>query len=177
MSKRLSVSAVARQLFERGQLVRSKQDQSQLVIEKVNDLIGQTLPEQLCDFYKERIARVAYCRALVPFWNPYVGWSLPAEEIEALKPHGAMPLFYDGCGNLFGLDLTAGSLTAAVYLFDHEKPDRGPAYAAGSSLAHFLLLLAERDRAFDEGRPVGWELKIDPDLGACPRAPPWWEAD
>jgi hypothetical protein len=48
---------------------------------------------------------------------------------------------------------------------------------AGSSIGSFLLLLAEHDAGIDEKQPPGWELKIDPNLEKCPRAPPIWLAD
>lgn len=60
-----------------------------------------------------------------------------------------MPLFDDGCGNLFGLDLTPDADPRAVYFFDHERSFEAPEWAAGSSLARFLLYLADADRALD----------------------------
>ena len=51
-----------------------------------------------------------------------------------------------------------------------------PRWAAGSSLGHFLLLLAQQDRAIEEGRTPGWERRIDPNIDKCPRAPPIWLA-
>lgn len=84
--------------------------------------------------------------------------------------------FFDGCGNVFGLDLTPGTEIPAVYFFDHEHEFDRPRYAAGSSLGAFLLLLGEEDLAFREKRPAGWQLTIDPELDNCPRAPPVWRA-
>ena len=114
--------------------------------------------------------------AVVPIWNDHVGWRTPDTEVTELVGAGAVPVFLDGCGNLFGLDLTSGAVAPAVYFFDHEgaQPFERPIYAAGSSLGAFLLLLAEHDRALQERRPAGWELSIDPDIGKCPRAPPLW---
>jgi len=173
----LTVFEAASQLEKKGLLVRAKYDQSEKIISHLNDLMGQNVPDDLADFYRARIQKVNFFRALVPSWNPYVGWTMPQDEIELLKPHDAMPLFYDGCGSIYGLDLTPGLSTPSVYLFDHESADGGPTHAAGSSLARFLLLLAIQERAFEEGWPVRWELQIDPDLGSCSRAPPHWAVD
>jgi hypothetical protein len=89
----------------------------------------------------------------------------------------AIPLFWDGCGSLDGVDVSQATDHPAVYFFDHEDGWEKPACVAGSSIGVFLLLLAEHDAAIDEKRPPGWELTIDPDLGKCPRAPPIWLAD
>jgi hypothetical protein len=40
----------------------------------------------------------------------------------------------------------------------------------------FLLLLADHDRSYDENWPQRWELKVDPDIERCPRAPAIWNA-
>jgi hypothetical protein len=86
----------------------------------------------------------------------------------------AVPLFRDGCGNFYGLDLTAEVKAPAVYFFNHERGFEQPEGAAGSSLGAFLLLLADHDRAYEEQWPFRWELKIDPDINNCPRAPAMW---
>lgn len=59
------------------------------------------------------------------------------------------------------------------YLFDHER-GFAPEPAAGSSLGVFLLLLADHDRAYDEKWPACWQLKVDPYIERCPRAPAIW---
>lgn len=100
-----------------------------------------------------------------------------ATEVTELAQVSAVPLFNDGCGNLFGLDLLSGNSVPAVYFFDHEVGFEKPEYAAGSALGPFLLLLAQHDQAIQEGRAPGWELTVDPDIDKCPRAPPIWLAD
>jgi hypothetical protein len=98
-------------------------------------------------------------------------------HLDELLLVGAIPLFADGCGNLWGADILAKSDSPAVYFFDHEQEFEQPDYAAGSSIGTFMLLLAEHDQALHEKRPRAWELKIDDDLDRCPRAPPIWLAD
>lgn len=145
-----------------------------MVIDRVSDLFGQDLPEDLKAFYRERIDRVADFSSYIPTWNDWVGWPDGDEWIIEWREAGAVPLFSDGCGNSWALDLTAGDRTPAVYFFD-AITDRGtPQYAAGSTLARFLLLLAEHDLAFHEDRPRGWEKRLDPEIDRCPRAPPEW---
>lgn len=163
----------------RGVLRRHRRDDSARIIDHVRTLLGRELPADLEDFYRERVAKVGDFLAVAPVWNDHAGWRTPDSEVTELLAAGAVPVFLDGCGNLFGLDLTSGGATPAVYFFDHEGPrpfDR-PIYAAGSSLGAFLLLLAEHDHAVEEGRPTGWELLMDPDIDNCPRAPPLWRAD
>jgi hypothetical protein len=108
----------------------------------------------------------------VPVWNDHVGWRSSPTLLTHLLQAEAVPLFNDGCGSLYGLDLAPNSMPRAVYFFDHEHGFERPDWAAGSSLGRFLLLLADSDRAIEEEWPPGWELAIDPDLGRCPRAPP-----
>jgi hypothetical protein len=72
--------------------------------------------------------------------------------------------------------LTPGIERPAVYFFDKEDSFEKPAWAAGSSLGVFLLLLADHDRSYDENWPQRWELKVDPDIERCPRAPAIWNA-
>lgn len=74
------------------------------------------------------------------------------------------------------MDLTPDAAPRAVYFFDHERGFEAPEWAAGSSLARFLLYLADADRALDEGWPARWVLKHDPDIERCPRAPAIWNA-
>lgn len=77
----------------------------------------------------------------------------------------------------WGVDVSTTAGHPAVYFFDKADDWEKPAFAAGSSIGTFLLLLAEHDAALDEKRAPGWELQIDPDLEKCSRAPPIWLAD
>jgi hypothetical protein len=146
------------------------------VIPYVEALVGRPLPQDLIDLYREGIAAICEFGAIVPAWNDHVGWRNADCVVTELLEVNAIPLFYDGCGSKFALDLTPGEETPGVYFFDHEDRSGLPTYAAGSSLGAFLLLAADHDRALDEGWPEKWQLAIDPDLGKCPRAPPIWAA-
>jgi hypothetical protein len=117
-----------------------------------------------------------YCDAIAPVWNHHVGWRTPDSLVTEFLALNVIPLFYDGCGNKFCLDLTPGVETPAVYFFEFQVGVRGPEWAAGSSLGAFMLLAADRDRALDEKWAERWELTIDPDLDKCLRAPPIWAA-
>jgi hypothetical protein len=173
---KVSVSEAAGQLEARGVLKREAQDHSERVIEHVGRLLKRELPVDLVDFYRERIVRIGEFYAAAPEWNDYVGWRSPDNLVTELLHVEAAPLFDDGCGNLYGLDLTPGVETPAVYFFDHERAFEQPEWAAGSSLGAFLLILADQDRAHREQWPRKWELSIDPDLEHCPRAPAVWNA-
>jgi hypothetical protein len=169
---KISVSEAARQLEDRGALVRQQRDQSERHIEFARTALGREPPEELAQFYRECIASMGDFTAQVPVWNDHVGWRSSPTLVTRLLPADAVPLFDDGCGNLFGLDLTAGIEPRAVYFFDHEQGFERPEWAAGSSVGAFLLLLADHDRAIEEEWPSGWELAIDPNIARCPRAPP-----
>lgn len=171
---RISVAEAARVLEERGVLKRLRNDQSERVIPFVREVLGRDLPADLEDFYRAHIATIDGNPALVPVWSEWGGWRDWGETIKRLLDANAVPLVLEGCGNLFGLDLSPGESNPAVYLFDHETHFDRPEYAAGSSLGAFLLLLADEDRAYDEGWPEGWQLTIDPDLNLCPRARAVW---
>jgi hypothetical protein len=171
---RIDVQEAARQLEMRGLLTRERHDHADRIIEHVRDGLGRDLPEDLMDFYRERIAAIGEFASVVPHWNERVGWRSPDSLVTELLHADAVPLFGDGCGNLYGLDLTPRVNTPAVYFFDHERGYEKPEWAAGSSLGAFLLLLADSDRAYAEGWPSRWELKIDPDLEKCPRAAAIW---
>lgn len=173
---RIPVAEAARQLEERGLLVRERQDHSGRIIAHVQTLLGRPLPEDLFDFYRERIAEIDGFSAQTPGWNDWVGWRSPDSLVTELLHADAVPLFGDECGNLYGLDLTPGVEIPAVYFFDHENSFEKPEWAAGSSLGAFMLLFADSDRAFLENWPPRWELAIDPDLEKCPRAPALWAA-
>lgn len=172
----LSVEAVVRQLEQRGVLEHHKHDHPQRTIDHVGLLLGEPLPSDLAAFYQARIGSVGAFSAVAPKWNDRIGWRGQDWEIKRLQHARAAPLLYDGCGSLFGVDLTAQGGVPAVYFFDHEDEFSRPHYAAGSSLGAFLLLLAEHDQAIEEKRPPRWQLTIDPDIDKCPRAPAIWNA-
>ena len=172
----VSASQAARTLEERGMLRRRRKNQSEWVIEFVGALIGKAVPTELAEFYRENIDRIGDFRTTIPVWNDYVSRVTDMGAIDWLLSAKAVPLFWDGCGNLWGVDVSTPSDHPAVYFFDKADAWEKPAYAAGSSIGTFLLLLSEHDIAIDEKRSVGWELKIDPDLAKCPRAPPIWLA-
>jgi hypothetical protein len=173
---RIPVSDAARELEARGALKRRRQDHSERVIAHVGALLGRELPPDLIDFYRENVDRLGDFTAQAPVWNDHVGWRTEERWTTLLLPALAVPLFDDGCGNYYGLDLTPGVETPGVYFFDKGDGYERPAYAAGSSLGAFMLLLADHDRSFDEKWPDRWELRIDPDIDKCPRAPAIWAA-
>jgi hypothetical protein len=171
-----TIAEAAKHLEQRGELIRTRADQSARIIEHVREQVGRDLPPDLEAFYRERIARVGDFLAIAPVWNDRVGWRPAWVETTILLPARAVPIFSDGCGSYYGVDLEAGDASPAVYFFDHQDNFSRPLWAAGSSLATFLLLLADGDRAFFEKWPAKWELGIDPDLEHCPRAPAIWNA-
>lgn len=173
---RVPVRDAAAQLEARGLLVRCRHDYSERIIEHVRQLLGRDLPTDLIDFYRERISRIGEFAAQVPTWNSHVGWRSPDALVTKLLPADAVPVFDDGCGSLYGLDLMPNVEVPAVYFFDHDDGFETPQFAAGSSLGAFLFLLAEKDRAAIEDWPERWQSKIDPDITACPRAPAIWLA-
>jgi hypothetical protein len=173
----LSVSEAVRILEGRGAVGRRRKNQAAWVIDFVSRLIGRPIPADLADFYRENLEWVGDFQATIPVWNDHVSRVTDDGAVGRLMAAKAIPLFWDGCGSLYGVDVSTDTDHPAVYFFDHEDGWEKPAYAAGSSIGTFLLLLAEHDAAIDEKRPQGWELKIDPDLGNCPRAPPIWLAD
>lgn len=174
---RILVEDAVRKLDERGVLQRqSGADQSERVIQHVRRLIGRDLPADLVAFYQARIAQIGDFTAVYPRWSAHAGWRTPDNDIIELLPANAIPLFNDGCGSRYGLDLTPAAAQPAVYFFDHADSFLTPSYAAGSSLGVFLLLLADKDRAIEQSWPTKWELAIDPDLEHCQRAPAIWDA-
>jgi hypothetical protein len=173
---RIPVAEAAKILEERGSLQRRRKDQSDRIIEFVRGMVGRELPQDLIDFYRERIDGIGQFTAQVPGWNPYTGYGDSELVIAPLLPVDAVPLFDDGCGSLYGLDLTPGVEAPAVYFFDHEDGYERPRWTAGSSLGAFLLLLPDTDRSCQEDWPEKWELRIDPDIDKCPRARAIWAA-
>lgn len=172
----IEVAAAARELENKSLLRRHRSDNSERIIRHVGQQLGRELPEDLEALYRECISRVGEFDAIAPSWNDRMGWRHVAVEATHLLRSQAVPIFSDGCGSLYGLDLSAGNAVPAVYFFDHEDEFATARWAAGSSLGSFLLLLGESDRAGREGRPFRWELAIDPDLDKCPRAPAIWNA-
>ena len=172
---RISVSEAVRQLDERGLIERERQDHSGKIITHVAELLGRELPADLVDFYRERISKIGGYWTYTPRWNDWVGWNGTDGYVTDLLQADAIPLLPDGCGSYFGLDLTPGTETPAVYFFDHVDLYEKPHWAAGSSLGAFLLLFGDHDQPKD-GRPHNWVLKIDPDIDKCPRAPAIWDA-
>jgi hypothetical protein len=170
------VAEAARQLEERGLLRRRREDQSARIVERVRELLGGPLPPDLVEFYRERVDSLGEFTAQAPSWNERAGWRSSDDLVTRLLDAQAAPLFDDGCGSLYGLDLTSGTEIPAVYFFDHEDDFKTPRWAAGSSLGTFMLLLANKDRAYKEGWPAKWELQIDPDIERCARAPAIWDA-
>ena len=174
---RVPVCEAVRRLEERGVLRRDRADHSSRIIERVRELLGRDLPDDLSDFYRKHIESVGEFSTVGPIWNDRVGWRPVAVEVTCLLHAEAVPIFFDGSGSLYGLDLSSGPDTPAVYFFDHEDDFPRPLWAAGSSLGAFLLLLADQDRAYREKWPEDWWLSVDPDIDKCPRAPAIWLAD
>jgi hypothetical protein len=173
----ISVAQAARTLEPRGVLVRRAKDHPDRIIAYAREQLGPDLPDDLVAFYREAIERVGDFRAICPTWNQWVGYRSGDIELTALTHVHAVPLFWDGCGNVFGLDLTPREGTPAVYFFEKDNGFARPEWAAGSCLGSFLLLLADHDRAGAENWPPGWELRIDPDIDRCPRARAIWNAE
>jgi hypothetical protein len=175
----ISVAEAARQLEEQGLLERYPKNQAERVINRVTEIVGQELPSELKAFYREHIANIGRdASAYLPIWNdwPGIGWHGTDWSISLLLDARAVPIFSDGSGNYYGVDLIGKGPTSAVYFFDAERSLEKPAFAAGSSIGRFLLLLAKLDQAFDEKWPERWELEIDPDIDKCTRARAIWNA-
>lgn len=170
-----SVEEACRELETRGLLKRLRQDHSARIIAHVRELIGGWIPPDLAAFYRERVDQVADFLAIAPVWNDHVGWRTEDRIVTQLLHVQAVPILSDGCGSLFGVDLSERG-ASAVYFFDHEDGFSRPHWAAGSSLGNFLLLMGDHDRAYDEQWPTDWWLSVDPDIARCPRAPPLWAA-
>jgi hypothetical protein len=171
----ITVSEACRLLEAQGALRRLQKDHSEGIVQQVRELLGGRMPAELEALYRERVESVGDFAAILPKWNERPEWRREG-ALKALLPVQAVPIFSDGSGSLYGLDLSSGDQRPAVYFFDHEDLFERPHWAAGSSIGHFLLLLAQHDQAIGEGRSAGWELSIDPELDKCPRAPPIWLA-
>lgn len=103
-----SIADVAKALEQRHELVRARVDHSAQIIEHVSDEMGQQLPEDLKAFYRERIARIGDFLAVAPIWSERAGWRAGMVATTALLPARAVPIFSDGCGSFYGVDLDAG---------------------------------------------------------------------
>ena len=172
----ISVEQALQTLEPGGMLRRNTRNQSERIIALAEEVIGRPPPRDLIDLYRANIAEVGEFPATTPVWNDRVGWIKRDWVMDRLLHVQAIPIFHDGCGDLYGVDISASTDHPAVYFFDHEDCFERPHYAVGSSIGAFLLLLAEHDRAVLEHWSSGWELKIDPDIDKCPRAPPIWLA-
>lgn len=170
-----TVHEACRLLEAQGALRRRPAGSPDGFVAYIRALLGDQMPADLEAFYREGVEAIGDFKAILPKWN-----ERPERRREgmlrALLPAQAVPIFSDGAGSLYGLDLSSGAASPAVYFFDHEDLFERPRWAAGSSLGHFLLLLGRHDQAIAEGCPAGWERSIDPDIESCPRAPPIWRA-
>jgi hypothetical protein len=172
----ISVTDAARTLEERGLLTRRRTKFSPRVIDHIAEILGRPTPDDLAEFYAENIDYICHAAAHVPVWNDWIGFGSPDRDFFTCLPE-AIPIFSDGSGSLYGLDLASNDPHPAVYFFDHIDQYAFPSWAAGSSLASFMLILGEQGRAYDEGWPIGWERDIDPGIEHCPRAGPDWVYD
>jgi hypothetical protein len=69
--------------------------------------------------------------------DDHVGWLTRNCVIDWLLPANAVPIFDNGCGSFFGVDVSKTTDHPAVYFFDHEHGFKYPSYAAGSSIGTF----------------------------------------
>lgn len=167
-----SIHDIIEAIEARGLLTRSSEPFDEAMPPHLERLIGQPLPPDLIEFYRERVESIGLFDGLFPIWNDFMGrWLTEMEHFRVLRRSNAVPLFEDGGGNYFGLDLTAGG--TAVYFFDHAD-DYKPQDAAGSTLAKFLLILAEVAASEEGDLPSGRAREIDPDIDKCPRAEAGW---
>lgn len=171
----ISVHEACHALEAQGALHRRRGGSPDGLAAYVRALLGDQMPADLEAFYREGVEAIGDFRAILPKWNERPEWRREG-MLRALLPVQAVPIFSDGAGSLYGLDLSSGAAGPAVYFFDHEDLFERPRWAAGSSLGRFLLLLGQQDLSLEDGRTPGWEREIDPDIDKCPRAPPLWRA-
>lgn len=95
-----SVPDVVARLEVRGLLTRSRVRQGARLPAFVADLLGEALPADLAAFYREDIVRLSDFTAIRPTWHAHSGWR--DSGLARLLHVQAIPLFDDGCGNLFG---------------------------------------------------------------------------
>ncbi|WP_141653169.1 SMI1/KNR4 family protein [Phenylobacterium immobile] len=143
------------------------------VIDYMAEIIGQPIPDELAEFYSENIESICQFSSYVPVWNEWIGFRSSEREFWQSIPQ-AVPLFSDGCGSIFGLDLQYPGPRHGVYFFDHIDRFKFPSQPVGSSLATSLLILGDWDRALQEGWPDDWMEKIDPEIKNCLRVEPKW---
>lgn len=141
-------------------------------------VIGRPIPQDLADLYRENLDYVGHFNAVAPIWSDYFGtWN--SDSIDELLHVNAVPIFSDGSGNYFAVDLQSPGDSPPVYHFERAWNFRSPGFAVGSSIAKFLLLAAGADgtgNGFD-AEDRDWVLSIDPDIEKCPRAPALWNTD
>src|SRR5262245_4869523 len=101
-----SMEDACRLLEVRGALKRHRHDHSVQVIEHVTELIGGWVPPELAAFYRERVSQVADFLAVAPVWNDRIGWRSEDWVVTQLLHVQAVPILSDGCGSLFGVDLS-----------------------------------------------------------------------
>lgn len=113
----VSFAEAVRALEARGQLTRHKYggDATRLKL-MLTEVFGPQHPGELAEFYGQAIASLGEFHAVSPGWSDRCGWGESAEILSDLMDVGAAPLFNDGCGNIYGLDLTADDATPAVPL-------------------------------------------------------------
>lgn len=171
----IPVDQAVRTIDAQGLIRRRKRDESEAIISHVRDLLGVPLPNDLECFYRESIERVGPFLAVSPRLNGRMGWDADQDEtICQLSGAAAVPVMFDGVGNLYALDLDPAAQVPGVYLYDHER-EFALEHIAGTSLGSFLLILGDIDRALADDWPDGWQLRIDPDLDKSPKAPPEWK--
>lgn len=169
----ISVNEAARTLEAKGLLKRRKTNFSPRIIDYTAEIYGRPVPDELVEFYSENIESVGDFGSYVPVWNDRIGFRSEDARFWTSLPD-AVPIFSDGAGSMFGLDLQYPGPKHGVYFFDHVDSFKFPARPAGSSLATSLLILGDWDRALDEGWPEDWMEQIDPDIRNCPRVAPKW---
>lgn len=129
----ITISEACRLLEARGVLRRQPGDPSDGMVQQVRELLGGQMPADLEALYRERMKSVGDFAAILPKWNARPGWRQEG-ALRSLLHAQAVPIFSDGNGSLYGLDLSSGSQRPAVYFFDHEDLFERPRWAAGSSL-------------------------------------------
>ncbi|MCE2987611.1 MAG: SMI1/KNR4 family protein, partial [Phenylobacterium sp.] len=115
----ISVREACRSLEAQGALRRRLRGSPDGLVAYVRELLGDQMPADLEALYREGVEAIGDFRAVIPKWN-----ERPERRREgllrALLPAQAVPIFSDGAGNLYGLDLSSGAASPAVYFFDHE---------------------------------------------------------
>jgi len=115
-----TIASVAKELEQRNELIRAHPDQAARIVERISEELGQELPDDLKAFYRKHIARIGDFLATSPIWSERAGWRSGMVETTILLSARAVPIFSDGCGSYYGVDIDAGDATPAVYFFDHQ---------------------------------------------------------